>query len=133
MYISPFKKGGQRGIPSVMKPYNKNLKKYSRDLRKEMTFAEKLLWSKIRRKQLKGHQFYRQKILGNYIVDFYCAKANLVVEVDGSQHYLEEGRKKDKKRDDYLNKLGLRVLRFSNREVTMDLEYVVQEIWRHLR
>jgi very-short-patch-repair endonuclease len=115
-----------------MLPYNKKLKKYSRDLRKDMTFAERLLWEKIRRKQLKDHQFYRQKILGNYIVDFYCAKANLVVEVDGSQHYLEEGRKKDKKRDDYLNKLGLKVLRFSNREVTMDLESVVKDIWNHL-
>ena len=68
--------------------YNKNLMKYARELRKNMTDAERLLWSKIRGKQLKGYQFYRQKILGNYIVDFHCPKANLIIELDGGQHYI---------------------------------------------
>jgi len=66
-----------------MLSYNKELKGFSRTLRKNMTSAEKLLWSKIRGKQLKNCQFYRQKIIGNYIVDFFCPKANLVIEVDG--------------------------------------------------
>jgi len=74
--------------------YNTNLKKYSQELRKNMTDAERLLWSKLRVKQLKGLQIYRQRIIGNYIVDFYCPKANLIIEIDGGQHYTDEGIKK---------------------------------------
>ncbi len=74
-----------------MLPCNKRLKGYSRELRKNMTDAERLVWAKARRKQLKDRQFYRQRILGDYIVDFYCPKARLVVEVDGGQHHSEEG------------------------------------------
>ena len=70
--------------------YNKVLKKYSRRLRNEMTDAEKKLWLQVRGKQLKGFQFYRQKPIGNFIVDFYCPKANLVLELDGGQHYSED-------------------------------------------
>lgn len=64
-------------------------------LRKNMTEAEKILWSKIRRKQLKGYQFYRQRVIGNYIVDFLCPKARLVIEVDGGQHspFIQRGRR----------------------------------------
>ena len=68
-----------------MLSYNKSLTQLSRNLRRNMTDAERLLWSKIRSKQLKGFQFYRQKIIGNYIVDFYCPKSKLVIEVDGGQ------------------------------------------------
>jgi len=74
-----------------MFPYNKRLKSLSRSLRSNMTDAERLLWSKIRRKQLKGLQFYRQKIIGNYIADFYCPELKLVIEVDSGQHYSAEG------------------------------------------
>jgi very-short-patch-repair endonuclease len=66
-----------------------------------MTDAERLLWSKLRRKQIKTFQFYRQRIIGNYIVDFYCPKGKLIIEVDGGQHYSEEGNRKDKAREDY--------------------------------
>jgi very-short-patch-repair endonuclease len=66
-----------------MLPCDKQLKTFSQHLRKNMTDAEKMLWLRLRRKQLKGRQFYRQKIIGKYIVDFYCPKANLVIEVDG--------------------------------------------------
>jgi very-short-patch-repair endonuclease len=66
-----------------MLPFNKRLKILARELRKNMTDAGKLLWSKIRRKQLKGYQFYRQKNIGDYIVDFYCPAGKLIVEVDG--------------------------------------------------
>ena len=67
-----------------------------------MTEAEKLLWSKLRRKQIHNLQFYRQKILGEYIVDFYCPKLNLVIEIDGGQHYTIEGENNDKIRDEFL-------------------------------
>lgn len=73
--------------------YNTKLRKYSQELRKNMTEAERLLWSKLRRKQLKGQQIYRQRIIGNFIVDFYCPKSKLIIETDGGQHYTDEGVK----------------------------------------
>ena len=109
--------------------YDKHLKEYSRRLRKEMTDAEKLLWSKIRGKQLKGFQVYRQKPIGRFVVDFYCPKANLVIELDGGQHYSGEMRTTDGLRDRYLESVGLRVLRFSDREVFEDVTAVLEKIW----
>jgi very-short-patch-repair endonuclease len=97
-----------------------------------MTDAERLLWSKLRGKQLKGFQFYRQKIIGNYIADFYCPKLKVVIEVDGGQHYSAEGREKDKKRDNYMRRAGLTVLRFSDREVLGQLDVVLEKIWSRL-
>ncbi len=109
--------------------YNQSLKPAARELRKNMTDAEKLLWSKIRGKQIKGAQFYRQKTIGNFIVDFYCRRAKFVIEVDGGQHYEEGGEKRDKERDEYLQSLGLKVLRFTNIEVLKNIEGVVGEIY----
>ena len=97
-----------------------------------MTDAECLLWSRVRRKQIKGVQFYRQKPLGSYIVDFYCPAAGLVVEVDGGQHYTEEGKANDKRRDDDLAGLGLKVLRFSNIDVLKEIDAVLQVIWENV-
>ena len=71
-----------------------------------MTNAERMLWSKLRRKQVLGIQFYRQKPIGNYIVDFYAPSAKLVVEVDGSQHLEPDHVEQDRRRDRYLAKLG---------------------------
>ena len=115
-----------------MLPYNKNLKELARVLRKNMTDAERFLWSKIRRKQLKEFQFYRQKNIGDYIVDFYCPAAKLIVEIDGGQHYSEENIVKDEVRDKFLSDLGFRVLRFSNSDVFKNIEGVVEEIYNHL-
>ena len=115
-----------------MLPYNKNLKKYSRELRKNMTAAESLLWLKIRGNQLKDFQFYRQKIIGNYIADFYCPKANLVIELDGGQHYSSDGQEKDTKRDAFMAGIGLKILRFSDRDVFENLNGVVEKIWMEL-
>lgn len=86
----------------------------------------------MRGKQLKVCQFYRQKIIGNYIVDFYCPKVNIVIEVDGGQHYSSEGRKRDRLRDDYMAQPGLEVLRFSDSEVIKNIDGVVETIWRRL-
>jgi len=112
-----------------MLPYNKDLKQFSQKLRKNMTDAECRLWTCVRGRQLKGYQFYRQKTIGDYIVDFYCSKAKLVIELDGGQHYTEEGRQKDKIRDEYLAGLGLRVLRLSDREVLIQTDGVLEKIW----
>lgn len=114
-----------------MKPYNKNLKQASRDLRNNMTEAEKLLWSKLRNKQILGLQFYRQKPLLNYIVDFYCPAANLVIECDGIQHYTVDGLEADRIRDEALAQLGLKVLRFDNGQVLGELDGVVEVIVSH--
>ena len=109
--------------------YNKKLK-YT--LRKNMTDTEILLWYRIRRKQLKGYQFYRQKTIGDYIVDFYCPSARLIIELDGSQHYDEEGIKKDKVRDRYLTGLGFQVMRFPSTEVFDNIDGIVDEIYEQL-
>ena len=112
--------------------FNKSLKPLARELRKNMTDAEKFLWSKIRRKQLEGCQFYRQKNIGNYIVDFYCPSARLIIEIDGGQHYSLQGLKEDRIRDEFLSRLGFKVLRFSDREVLKNMEGVLQRIYEHL-
>ena len=109
--------------------YEGKLKDFSRELRTHMTDAEKSLWLKLRRKQLKGYQFYRQKIIGDYIVDFYCPGARLIVEVDGGQHYGPEEIAKDRVRDKYLREQGLDVLRFSDREVLVERESVLEKIY----
>jgi len=111
-----------------MLPYNRNLKQLSRQLRDNMTDAERHLWARIRMKQLKGYQFYRQKPIGDYIVDFFCPKAKLIIEVDGSQHFVNEMIEYDRIREEYVSSLGLRVLRFTNTEVLKHVEGVVERI-----
>jgi len=114
-----------------MLPYNKDLKQFSQQLRKNMTDAECRLWNRVRGRQLKGYQFYRQKTIGDYIVDFYCPKAKLVIELDGGQHYTKVGIQKDKTRDEFLTDFGLRVLRFSDRDVLMQTDSVLEKIWSY--
>jgi len=111
-----------------MLPYNKNLKEHARQLRENMTDAERHLWAKIRMKQLKDYQFYRQKPIGDYIVDFFCPKAKLIIEVDGSQHFVNETIEYDRIREEYVSSLGLKVLRFTNTEVLKHVEGVVERI-----
>jgi very-short-patch-repair endonuclease len=113
-----------------MLPRNKNLKQAARELRKNMTKAERLLWSRLRRKQIKGLQFYRQKVIGNYIVDFYCHRAKLVIAVDGSHHFTKRGKESDHSKDTSLQSLGLCVLRFKNQEVIENIHWVVEEIMK---
>ncbi len=115
-----------------MLSYDKRLKTLSQHLRTNMTDAEKRLWSRLRRKQLKGLPFYRQKIIGKYIVDFYCPKTDLVIELDGGQHYSENGRASDGIRDSNLTKMGLKVLRFSDGDVFENINGVMAEIWSWL-
>ncbi|QSB00315.1 endonuclease domain-containing protein [Methylomonas sp. EFPC1] len=112
-----------------MKSYNPTLKPFSRNLRSNMTDAEQLLWSKLRRKQILGLPFYRQKPLANYIVDFYCAAANLVIELDGSQHFQAEHQVKDAERDRVLESMGIVVLRFDNRQVLTELDAVMSVVF----
>ncbi len=116
-----------------MLPFDRKLKPLARNLRTNMTDAEQLIWSKIRRKQINDIQFYRQKNIGHYIVDFYCPKGKLVVEIDGGQHYETEGMKKDQERDQYLQEIGLSVLRFSDNDVLKNIDGVIETIHEHLK
>ena len=109
-------------------PYYAKLRERSIRLRHEMTEAEKRLWGKIRVRQIGGYWFYRQKPIGDYIVDFYCPKAKLVIEVDGSQHFSNGMIENDRVRDEYLSNLGLRVLRFTNTDVLTNIGGVVETI-----
>lgn len=93
-----------------------------------MTDAEQLLWHRLRRKQIQGVQFYRQKPLLSFVVDFYCPAAKLVVELDGGQHFEAEHQAKDQGRDAALAGLGLRVLRFDNRQVLLETAAVLAMI-----
>lgn len=111
-----------------MLPYKKKLKLNARNLRRHLTDAEIFLWARIRKKQIRGVQFYRQKPIGNYIVDFYCPAAHLVVEIDGGQHYSEQGLEKDQTCDHYLTQLGLNILRVSAREVFTNTAGVLEAI-----
>ncbi len=97
-----------------------------------MTDSERILWSRIRRKQVKGYQFYRQKAIASYIVDFYCPAAGIVIELDGSQHYTDEGRAADTNRDEYMKKVGLRVIRFRSSDVFDNIDGVLQKIHESL-
>ncbi len=113
-----------------MLEYSRNLKPPSRELRTNMTDAERVLWSRLRGKQLLDVQYYRQKPIGPYIVDFYCHASALVIEVDGGHHYEVEHASKDAERDKYLAAAGLLVLRFDNCQVLLETDAVVEEIMR---
>jgi very-short-patch-repair endonuclease len=110
-----------------MRDYRRNLKHPARELRENMTDAERLLWSRLRRKQL-GVQFYRQKPLGPFIVDFFAPGAGLVVEVDGCQHSEPNHLERDMQRDRNLLAEGLLVLRFNNLEVFQETDGVLERI-----
>ena len=115
-----------------MENYNKYLKQPSRNLRNQMTEAEQILWQRLKRKQILGMQFYRQKPLLNFIVDFYCPAVKLIIECDGSQHYTAEGLAADQIRDHALSQLGLRILRFDNRQDLLETDLVCQIIATHI-
>jgi len=97
-----------------------------------MTDAEKLLWSKIKRRQIKNLHFYRQKPIGNYIVDFYCPAAKLVIELDGGQHYENSNISKDKIRESFLANLGFKIIRFTNLDVLRNSENVLNKIYNEV-
>ena len=94
-----------------------------------MTDAEHRLWFRLRRKQLLGVQFYRQKPIGKYIVDFYAPAVALVIEVDGGQHFEASQARRDERRTAYLETQNLRVLRFTDREVLQQLDAVVDAVF----
>ena len=103
----------------------------ARNLRKNQTDAEKLLWKHLRSRQLDGYKFRRQCPIGRYIVDFVCKSNMLIVEIDGGQH--AELTAKDEARTDFLNKEGYKVVRFWNNDVFSDTDAVLQSIHEELK
>ena len=108
--------------------YNKNLIPKAKDLRKNMTSQEKHLWYDFLAKYPKEFRFQRQKTINNYIVDFYCHNAKLVIEVDGSQHFTDEGKIYDKERTEILKAYGLTIIRFTNYEIDKKFDSVCKYI-----
>ena len=115
-----------------MQVFNKeSTKEKRRELKKEMTQCEKILWRHIRNDAL-GVRFRRQYGIGNYIADFYCPNLKLVIELDGSQHFTEEGLEYDKIRENFMKNLGIKTLRFNNNDVINNIEGVLEEINNYL-
>ena len=108
--------------------YNKNLTRNAKSLRREMTKEERHLWYDF----LKDLPItvHRQKVFGNYIADFYIASVKTVIELDSSQHFEDEGRKKDAARDAYFSEIGIRVLRYSNADVNLRFRQVCEDIYQ---
>ena len=109
-----------------MIPYNKNNKVLARNLRKNMTDPEKRLWYKCL--SLFPVRFNRQKQLGNYIADFYCHKAKLVIELDGEQHYEEDNKVYDIERTEFLENYGLKVIRITNYDLKENFDGICEYI-----
>lgn len=104
--------------------YNNDLKQFSRNLRNNSTNAEVLFWQQIKGRKIMGYQFPRQKPIGKYVADFYCSKLKLVIEIDGISHIGKE--EKDKIRQDYIESIGIQVIRFPDDEVKTNIEGVLK-------
>lgn len=111
-------------------PFNPNLKDRAKALRKAGNLAEVLFWKKVKNKQFKGYDFDRQKIVGNYIVDFYCSNCQVIIEIDGSSHIDKE--EYDAERDAYLMGLGLTVIHIQAEDVLGDVDSVIEVLHSHV-
>ncbi len=106
------------------------LTRYSQNLRRNMTKEERKLWYEYLK--FLPVTIYRQKVIGEYIVDFYCDKYKVVIEIDGSQHYEDEVKEKDKQRDMFLMKLGIIVLRYTNLDINNRFNEVCEDISKYI-
>jgi very-short-patch-repair endonuclease len=109
-------------------PYNPKLKELARNLRNNSTKSETILWQYLKGKQMLGFDFHRQKPLDNYIVDFYCSELYLAIELDGYSHELLEIAKKDQRKQNRLQSLGINLIRFWDEEIFNDLNNVLRVI-----
>ncbi len=110
--------------------YDNKLKSRSRQLRNKSTLSEVLMWNQLKGKKVRGYQFTRQKPVGHYIVDFFCFKLRLVIEIDGDSHFGRE--QSDSERTVYLESLGLTVLRFIDSDVKKNMEGVLRILNDHI-
>jgi very-short-patch-repair endonuclease len=120
-------------LGGVMQLFNLSALKPKRKLlRKNMPAPELRLWNRLRNKQLDGHKFRRQHSIGGYIIDFYCPKRKLALEIDGDSHYFEKAKKCDIQRTKFLTSVSVQVIRFTNKEVMDNIDRVLVEIRRVL-
>lgn len=110
-------------------PYNPNLKQRARELRQAGNLSEVLLWNQVKNKQFKGYDFDRQKIIGNYIVDFYCTNCNVVIEIDGSSH--DDKQEYDDERDKFLESLGITIIHIPVINVFQNMNGVMEMLFDH--
>jgi very-short-patch-repair endonuclease len=114
--------------------YNKKILQANRKkLRNNLTPAEAALWELIKNKKLDGRKFRRQHSIGNFILDFYCPEEKLAIELDGEDHYWDEGMKRDKIKTSYIKSHGIEILRFENKLVFKDQEFVLNKIKNKFR
>jgi len=111
-------------------PYDTRLTGRAKELRKRQTEAETKLWSVLREKKIAGYKFIRQKPILNFILDFYCSKLLLGIEVDGSIH--REKKEYDEQRTKVINSLGIRIIRFKNGEVFNNIHYVKEKLLKEI-
>ncbi len=105
----------------------------AKDLRKSMTPAENHLWQQLRRNSMNGYHFRRQHPIWRFVVDFYCHCSRLVIEIDGEVHETPEQKERDENRTYELEKLGLKVIRFTNQQVFEENALVLKTIWLNLQ
>ena len=108
-------------------------KQRARDLRKNMTDSERIIWSIIRNRQFYGYRFLRQYCMGQYIVDFICREKKIIIEIDGGQHNKQINIEYDEQRSAYLNSKGYKVVRFWNNEINNNLAGVYKREDTHLK
>ena len=115
------------------KSNKKELKIFRKTLRNNLTPAEATLWKHIKNKQIYNIQWRREFSVGPYILDFYCPKAKLAIELDGKEHYTIAGDKYDYERDNFISSKGIKILRYENKEIWESIERVVEEINKELQ
>lgn len=115
-----------RAMPKIFN--NKKQKELRQFLRGQMPTAELILWSYIRGRQVLDFKFRRQESIGRYVVDFYCPRAKLVLEIDGDSHFEKGAKEYDEDRQEQIESLGLKILRFTNTEIYKNIESVVERI-----
>jgi very-short-patch-repair endonuclease len=119
----------RRNIEFISLPVNRKHKERAKELRKAGNLSEVLLWKQLNKKQFKEYDFDRQRIIGNFIVDFFCADCGVVIEVDGSSH---DGKTEyDSERDAYLEGYGLKIIHIEARDVLYNLDGVMEMLLTH--
>ena len=113
--------------------YNPKLKKLARYLRNNSTLSEVLFWNEIKGKQILGYQFLRQKPIGNYIVDFYCPKLKIAIEIDGESHGYKKAMLRDEVKEKYLSKIGIELIRYDDYDVKSNIGAIINHLidWIH--
>jgi very-short-patch-repair endonuclease len=111
----------------------KDLKSRARELRKQQTPWELMLWKRLRKRQMCNVRFLRQHSIGNYIVDFYAPSLRLAIELDGPQHFYPSAEIYDQKRSQWLNLQDIKVLRFSNLQIAKELDAVLEAIEQNIK